>query len=357
MTKPRIFVDIHALQILPPNCINRDDTGAPKTCVYGGTSRARVSSQAWKRAIRQKFPTLLPEESLGVRTKKIVSMVKEEILKLDPEMGEAKAEKAAEKALTNAGLKIKNAEVGTDALMFMSQKQAASLAELSVKGESDKKAYKAALQASPSIDMALFGRMVASDPSLNYDAACQVSHAISTHETATEYDFFSAIDDLSAEDTAGAGHLGTVEFSSSTLYRYATINVMELYRSLGLEAPEAVTAFIKAFITSMPTGKINSFANDTLPSSVYIAIRVDQPVSFAAAFEKAVPASENGYLEKSQSRLTEYAKKVTSSFVEEPYRAFAIGDGLDALASSAPMNEVLEKLKQELDTLLKNGEQ
>ena len=78
------------------------------------------------------------------------------------------------------------------------------------------------------MDMALFGRMVADDPSLNYDAAAQVAHSISTHAVQNEYDYFTAVDDCQAEDNAGAGHLGTVEYNSSTLYRYATVNVMEL---------------------------------------------------------------------------------------------------------------------------------
>ena len=51
----RIYVDVHVLQTVPPSCVNRDDTGSPKTAVYGGVTRARVSSQAWKRAMRLKF--------------------------------------------------------------------------------------------------------------------------------------------------------------------------------------------------------------------------------------------------------------------------------------------------------------
>ena len=40
------YVEIHALQSVPPSNINRDDTGSPKTALYGGVTRARVSSQA-----------------------------------------------------------------------------------------------------------------------------------------------------------------------------------------------------------------------------------------------------------------------------------------------------------------------
>ena len=79
----RLYVDLHVLQTVPPSCVNRDDTGSPKTAVYGGTTRARVSSQAWKRAVRLMFEDILPAEQVGKRTKKVVQMVAEEIEILD----------------------------------------------------------------------------------------------------------------------------------------------------------------------------------------------------------------------------------------------------------------------------------
>ena len=176
--KQRLYVDIHILQTVPPSCVNRDDTGSPKTAQYGGVTRARVSSQSWKHAMRQMFRENYEESWTGDRTKAIVQKVAAKILEVDPL---ADAEKLAVTALENAGLKIKNAEKGTDALFFMSDAQAASLAELILSGEEDKKTYKAKLSSEPSVDMALFGRMVADDPSLNYDAAAQVAHSISTH--------------------------------------------------------------------------------------------------------------------------------------------------------------------------------
>lgn len=30
-----MYVDLHVLQTVPPSCVNRDDTGSPKTAVYG----------------------------------------------------------------------------------------------------------------------------------------------------------------------------------------------------------------------------------------------------------------------------------------------------------------------------------
>lgn len=38
--KKRLYVDFHVLQTVPPSCINRDDTGSPKTAIYGGVTRA-----------------------------------------------------------------------------------------------------------------------------------------------------------------------------------------------------------------------------------------------------------------------------------------------------------------------------
>ena len=258
----RLYVDFHILQTVPPSCINRDDTGSPKTAVYGGVLRARVSSQAWKHAMRAAFAENA-QLDVGKRTKKAAELVKAQILALAPELD---ADKLAKKALENAG--IKSDDKGTKALFFMSTAQAKALAELAVEGSADKKQYRDALKAAPSMDMALFGRMVADEPSLNYDAAAQVAHSISTHAVQNEYDYFTAVDDCQAEDNAGAGHLGTVEYNSSTLYRYATVNVMELAGQLGAaQTAETVRAFGEAFLFSMPTGKQNTFANRTLPDA------------------------------------------------------------------------------------------
>ena len=239
----RLYVDFHILQTVPPSCINRDDTGSPKTAVYGGVLRARVSSQAWKHAMRAAFAENA-QLDVGKRTKKVADLVKEQILPLAPD---ADADKLAKKALENAGIKFdeksKKDDTVTKALFFMSTAQAKALAELAVEGSVDKKQYRDALKAAPSMDMALFGRMVADEPSLNYDAAAQVAHSISTHAVQNEYDYFTAVDDCQAEDNAGAGHLGTVEYNSSTLYRYATVNVMELAGQLGA-AQAAETAVI-----------------------------------------------------------------------------------------------------------------
>ena len=47
------LIELHILQSFPVSCLNRDDVGAPKTAVFGGCTRARISSQCLKRAIRE----------------------------------------------------------------------------------------------------------------------------------------------------------------------------------------------------------------------------------------------------------------------------------------------------------------
>lgn len=358
MSKPRLYAEAHILQTVPSSCINRDDTGTPKSCIYGGVERSRISSQAWKRAVRQEFAQLLPSEELGVRTKKIVELVQKEILRLDPEISSEKAEKGAIFALEKAGLKIKNAAKGIDALFFMSQKQATALAQLYIAGEKETDKYKLALKEHPSIDIALFGRMVASKDrslNLNYDACCQVAHAISTHAVETEYDYFTAVDDLASEDQAGAAHLGVTEYSSATLYRYANINCLELFKVLGQQTPKIVRTFMEAFVLSMPTGKINSFANQTLPCSVYFTLRIDRPVSLVPAFEKSIKSSSQGYEKESQKALVDYEKK-TLNFVKAPLLEVVVGEGLDELSHPISLMEALDLLEKEVAAFLPGGE-
>lgn len=190
-----LYVDIHVLQTVPPSCVNRDDMGSPKTAVYGGTTRARVSSQAWKHAIRQYFHENYPDETLGKRTKHIVALLQEAISERKPELSEDEAQTLASKTFEKAGLKIKSADKGTDALFFISEEQVKSLAKLALEGITDKKKLRMALRDKPAIDIVMFGRMIAEDSGesskikLNYDATVQVAHSISTHAVHNEYDY------------------------------------------------------------------------------------------------------------------------------------------------------------------------
>lgn len=344
MNMNRVYIDFHMIQTVPPSCVNRDDTGRPKTAFYGGANRARVSSQAWKHAMRAMFTEIFSEEQLGYRTKYAVNLI-EDILKQNGFSEEQAAKKAAE-AMTNAGVKL-NEKKGntTGALFFISSKQARRLADLIIAGETDKKAYKNALMQDPSVDIALFGRMVADDANLNVDAASQVAHAISTHAIQNEYDYFTAVDDCDPADHAGAGHLGTMEFNSATLYRYATVNAAELIQTIGDDTAQAVRGFAEAMIRSMPTGKQNSYANKTLPDLVYVTIRTDQPVNLCGAFEKPVYSTE-GYTEKSVKALFDHAEKVYADYCGEPVMSFVVGHESILGAEKVNLKALLDALEQ-----------
>ena len=334
------YVDIHVIQNLPPSCVNRDDSGSPKSAIYGGVRRLRVSSQSWKRATRLYFNDLLDASDVGVRTKRVVELLASRIAEEAPDLTE-NALSLAEGAFKAAKIKLspprgkKNAPQESGYLLFLSTSQIARLAELAIasahSGEAlDAKTVKKIVKEAHAVDIALFGRMVADDTDLNVDAACQVAHAISTHAAENEYDFFTAVDDeksRSEEEDAGAGMMGTVEFSSATMYRYATINVDLLRHNLGdSEATlKALEVFIRGFCLSMPTGKQNTFANRTVPESIVVTVREDQPVSLVGAFEEAVPAEgTHGYVDRSVKALARHAATIENNYSLTPLRSLVV---------------------------------
>lgn len=339
-----IFVDIHAIQSVGPNNLNRDLNGSPKTATFGGVRRARVSSQAWKRPMRLDFREKYSPENLGIRTKRVVELLANEIIEQDDSLKDEAVE-IAMAVFTAAGIKIdvpkvakgespKISDFVSKYLIFLSSAQMEAAAATAIaayyEGGVDavkklKKELKANLKQDLSVDLALFGRMVAEDPDLNVDATCQVAHALSTHQVGTEFDFFTAVDDekqRADETDAGAGMMGTVEFDSATFYRYATINATALARQLGSNeaAVKAIEGFVDVFVTSLPTGKQNTFAAHSLPSAVVVSVRNDRPVSWVGAFERPVyprkhpDAPVEGYTAESVRRMLEFGASLDSAY-------------------------------------------
>ena len=355
----RTIIDIHILQTVPPSNLNRDDTGSPKTATYGGVRRSRVSSQAWKRATRLAFQSLLDTSELGVRTRRVVNLLANRVRELAPELADRSEELAGE-VLKAVGIKLNQpkskaetsrestARPESDYLIFLSSGQIHSLAEAAIRAANTdgkladamkKLNVKALANRDHSVDVALFGRMVADVSDINVDAAAQVAHAISVHAVENEYDYFTAVDDEKerAEET-GAGMIGTVEFNSATLYRYATVDVDRLVDNLGdpLATRRAVEAFVRAFTTSMPTGKQNTFANRTLPDAVIVRVRDRQPISFVAAFEAPVVSGDSsGRIADAAVKLVEYTQDVERAYGESPERSWVVrvGDATKVLAS------------------------
>lgn len=336
----RFYIELHALQTVPSSNINRDDSGSPKTAFYGGVQRARVSSQAWKRSIRTAMADSIDPARLSMRTARVVQVVRDQVLELAPNTDAKAAASMAEEVLKAAGLKVKAPKRASATLpengylLFLSRAQARRLAEIALAGDlatkEAKDAAKAALATDQGVDIALFGRMVADDKSLSVEASCQVAHAISVDAVTPEFDYYTAVDDLSEDNESGAGMIGTIEFNSSTLYRYANLNVEALEATLGDRSvtARATGAFIEAFVRSMPTGKQNSFANRTLPDAVVVMIRETQPINLVQAFERPVRAQEGkGVVEAACAALAVEAGETARSYGEQPVRTFVVRKG------------------------------
>jgi CRISPR system Cascade subunit CasC len=330
----RCYIDVHILQTVPPANLNRDDQGNPKEAYFGGVRRSRVSSQAWKRATRKAFAEQIPEEDLATRTKRIAGeLTKRLVARTDLEAEQAARITGA--VLEPLGIKTGKKAGDTAYLLFFGRRQLEDIVELLVDraaelaGMDDEALgavaktlpVKDKLQTGHPIDVALFGRMVADIPGINVDAATQVAHALSTHATELEFDYFTAVDDQNEKDETGAGMIGTIGFNSATLYRYATVSLHQLQENLGEQdkALEAVQVFVNAFARSVPTGYGNSFAHRTLPSLVAVVVRSDQPVNLVSAFERPVTSTQSiGIAGASAQRLAREYAQVNRQWGDEP---------------------------------------
>ncbi|MFJ5221073.1 type I-E CRISPR-associated protein Cas7/Cse4/CasC [Streptomyces sp. NPDC088354] len=374
-----LYVEVHILQSVPPSNINRDDSGTPKQAVYGGARRARVSSQAWKRATRIHFASNVPETDRATRTKRISALLAEQLVQSTAKDGTGltaeQANRLAGTLLEPLGItKSAKKEDQSAYLLFFGKQQLdslvtllkgratelAALSDKDLKEEVSKLPVVTALSTGHPAEVALFGRMVADLKDLNVDAAVQVAHALSTHAVRTEFDYFTAVDDENLEDT-GASMIGTVEFNSSTLYRYAVLGVHQLMDNLSSaeSTRDTTVRFVDSFARSMPTGYQNSFAHRTLPHLVLITVRTDQPVNLVSAFEQPV-TGYNGLATESATRLANELTAVATAWGTRPQRTLATyaveGHNLtEAFGPSVTFPAVLETLGDLVGHWLTNG--
>lgn len=356
------YIDIHVLQDVPPANLNRDDNGSPKQAIYGGVDRLRVSSQAWKRATRKHFEQYLERDDLGVRTRRLHGLLTNALRAKGKDEEEAK-DLAKESLATLAIKPDKKKADYSSYLLFAGRRQldalATALAAEGVKA-TDVNAAEILGSVHP-LDVALFGRMVADMTQLNVDAAAQVAHAISTHAAQTQFDYFTAVDDQQEKDEAGAGMIGTVEFNSGTLYRYAAVGLEQLVDNMGDRnaAIEGVGQFIRSFVQSMPTGKQNTFAAHTRPALVVVEVRDDQPVSLVSAFEAPVQAEAGGFLAPSQQKIARYFQQENKRWGDKPLLVAAsyTADGpvekslAEAFGENLSLDEVVSRVKTTLSGL------
>lgn len=403
-----MFIELHILQNFAPSNLNRDDTNAPKDCVFGGFRRARISSQCIKRSIRTHdvFKNTVENAGgdLGIRTKRFIKALSDKLKAIGKD--EAVSIIAAENTLKYLGIGKTDEQkseyllyIGSDELNhfvklitengnwdLMSQLKKVSLEHENgnKKGKKKtqkelKKEYKALFSnelqkefakvisqnkknaRSYAADIALFGRMLADNKNMNVDAACQVAHAISTNQVEMKMDFYTAVDDLLPDEESGSDMMGIVEFNSSCYYRYALINYDLLKKNLGNDtqiADAAVTGFIKAAVQAVPTGMQNSTAPQNPPSYVRALVRSKgAPWSMANAFIGPVRPGRNegeDLITRSVNELEEYFNALKDNYGDNGIKSDRISTVFLPNRNDDNFNELINKTQT---ALKKNGSQ
>ncbi|MHA1145876.1 MAG: type I-E CRISPR-associated protein Cas7/Cse4/CasC [Candidatus Helarchaeota archaeon] len=328
-----MLVELHVLQNFAPSCLNRDESNSPKSCVFGGYRRARISSQCIKSSIRKQFfsKNLKPDE-LGIRTKKIFDEIQKRLVKKGKTKEEA--EKVTKILLEKLGISLTKDKTDSKVLIFLGNKALDELADLCFEKfdtiEKDKKAHSKAekiLNGNRAIDIAMFGRMIAEKPESNIDAATQVAHALSTNTVEMEFDFFTAMDDSEYRVVQGSGMMGSIQFNSACYYRYSNVDVNQLINNLGGDkdlAIRGIEAFIKGTLSAIPTGKQTSMAAQNPPSFCLIVIRDNFLCSLANAFTDPVKPNKLNLVQGSIERLVKYHEWITKTYGNENIKHLAL---------------------------------
>ena len=373
-------LELHLIQSFPPANLNRDENGMPKSTVFGGRPRARISSQCQKRAVRkfyQDYADLDPAQ-FADRSRNWLPKLQELLV----EQGiEAEQAATAARLALEEGLKLKfNDEGKATTIVFLGQTELAAIANILTSNwatlepelTSDKPTLpkdmikaiqKALIETGKPGDVALFGRMMASLPTVNVDAAVQMAHAISVNTLQQEFDFFTAVDDLGGNDETGADHMGETGYNSSTYYRFTTLDTEQLAQNLGgTEHLDAVIkAFADAFVQALPSGHQNGFAAHTRPAVVMAVVRRGQPVSLVDAFEDPIaPKSGKSLLENAVKALDAHWADLTKMYGETgvTYKGIVtrttLAEQLNTLAE-VEQDSVETLLKEALEAALNHG--
>lgn len=393
-----MLIEIHIIQNHAPSNLNRDDTGSPKECFFGGVRRGRISSQCLKRSIRRS--DLFRQELVGhlaTRTRRLPELIRDRFL--EDEALKDYAEIAAKK-VSGFGTKDgkerdaeKDGKYATAQTMFLTADDVNAVFDVVAKSAREAgsikkfEALKAAeMQANArqqgfrpmTVDVALFGRMVTSEAFRDVEASAQVAHAISTHAVKHEFDYFTAVDDLARSDSkieedAGADMLGDVEFNSACYYKYFSIDTTGLVDNLvgrklrEVPAEDEVAAvelasltldsLLRAAVQVTPSGKQNTFAAHQLPAAVLIEVRpYCSPVSYANAFAKPTALGNYGLVQSSLDNLKSHVEALTEGFsLQTSHRWLLAPEHRDFAINGVERATNLADLCQRLRGAVNNG--
>lgn len=335
------LTEIHMLVNMPANCMNRDETGAPKTMFFNGTQRIRISSQCLKRAWRESDSFEAELGKCAEHTRYMPKRVADELRRRGYDetvanaVGTALGTDTPKDAAALGEWRAKNIGFYSDAdinhiadvIGKMYEADPSQFANDEEKSADEKKAKKKSKNSSKAslserimnamkadarvarkegrhpvqltVDQALFGRMVTDDSAGEIDAAMQVAHAMSTNPALLESDFFTAVDDFLKnggleEPPAIVGHLNSQDFDSACMYIHAVIDTDQL--AYNLDSKEGIGHIVSSIVRTMalvtPSGHQNTYEAHVTPEVIYAEQKRDNlPVNLCNAF--AVPISRD----------------------------------------------------------------
>ncbi len=344
MTDQPRFLQIHTLTPYIGVLLNRDDVGQAKRLPLGGATRGRVSSQCLKRHWRRATGEWSLGELGDLAVRSRVTFAREVAEPLQAEgldagkvatavaalqaalLGESKKAAAKKKAddqavdlQTNQVIVLGRAEIDYVKTLVRrlventppADKLKAAVDELT----KQEKPNFASMRESAGLDAALFGRMITGDILARSDAAVHVAHAFTVHALEAEPDYFTAVDDLTADaGEQGSGHINVSELTSGLYYSYVVVDLPLLVSNLeGCEqkawaqadrtlAGKVVERLIGLVATVSPGAKLGSTAPYGFADTVLVEAGNRQPRSLANAFYKPVPA-RNDLREQGTERL------------------------------------------------------
>ena len=406
-----MILEVHIIQSIPTNRINSDRDGKPKSIVFGGVSRTRISSQAQKRAARMYTHEheLLPQNEFAERTRKFTELVMADLVKHD--IAESEAKNLAIRAMSALGMSHQKKDVNksnvnekmlNEYMILFSQHELDTFVEAilthkntigqlefpepekigsETNGETQRPATKKpkneqkkdaakifpkevqiALKApfifKRAIELGLYGRELADFPDGVVDGQVQVAHAMSVHETLREDDFFVSIDDHANENEANAGMLGEVGITAPTLYRTAAVNVSQLAREIGdMEAAKlGARAFLEAFTLALPKGGQNSYLAYTTPQFVlFRQVLKGTALTLAPAFEMPVqPQYKRSLADVAIERLDQYINRTEQVYPQiKRAKNYCVNLGnyeFQSAKQSKTLQDAINQLLKDFDT-------
>jgi CRISPR system Cascade subunit CasC len=382
-----MFVELHIIQTLPPSNPNRGRDGSPKNSMYGGSLRARLSSQSQKRAARLWYREHggVPREHLADRSRQWAD-----------ELATMLVPCAGDDALLIARIVLGLFNVGPDKilgeamepggnLLFLSAHEIATIAaiaeqhqpllldlaerchemaELGTAKKYDRHPTKkeigalikqlGAISSAIPGDVAVFGRMMAQLTEASVDGCVQVADALSVNAIprnktadgwmAGEVDFFSAVDDRGGK--TGAGMIGERAYVSPTYYRYANICTTELIRLVGdaVTAQQFAAGFLRGFIMALPDGMVSSHAHMTVPEAIIVRTCEHQPYCHTPAFLSAINEPDGGGASISQrATMALLTRMADTTEIYGTHPVYVGKTGLPShIPSALPLDNVLD---------------